>query len=168
MKITRGRGSNSASTGLGPGRNVSASTPLTMRLIRPSATPSARHSRSISAEIAANAVLARIARRKQRSASGPAQLFRLAVVARAGRLDQGGRAREQRASQASRHRFPQRLVRVDDVDFGAEPPRAAITPVTKLNPKSGPRVDVLIQRWIKMPLCSSSSTGYPGTARVTT
>ena len=45
---------------------------------------------------------------------------------------------------------------------------AFMTPATKLKPKSGPLVAVFIQRWIKIPWYSSSSIGYPGTARVTT
>ena len=58
---------------------------------------------------------------QDRGASCRLQLFCLTVITRAGRLNQGGLAREEGARQARRHGLPQRLVRVDDVDLGPKP-----------------------------------------------
>ena len=71
-----GRGKSALSTGLGPGRNSAESTPLARRMIRARGTPSARHSRSISAEIAAKPVFERMTRR-----STPAPRVRLSSSA---------------------------------------------------------------------------------------
>ena len=92
--------------------------------------------------------------------TSPAQLVGLAVVARAGRLDERGDSREPRREPAPWRRPP---TAPGGCGRRRAPTRnrrsARITPATKLRANRGPRSMVRIQRWMKSPRYSSSSIG---------
>ena len=152
MKTARGRGSSESSTALGPGRNRvgvdAAGHPDHPGVGDPQLAP-------LPLDVGRDRREGRVGQddpAEQARSAGAPQLVGLAVVTRAGRLDERRHADGAGAGPAPSPPPPtapgacgsRRSRRA-----GAARPR--ITPATKLRPKNGPTDRVLTHRWMKTP-----------------